>query len=114
MKENIRKNDTILDKNLSVCQSKELQFDSLKFKAEKYHGLYQERTMAMKEDKKLISKYSKWLQEAKHEKEQLISILKRHPRVTLNHSTVTKVVANEISTVSTPPLVTHCQNTKKG
>ena len=114
MKENLRKNETILEKNLSECQSKELQFDSLKFKAEKYHGLYQERTMAMKEDKKLISKYSKWLQEAKHEKEQLISIIKRHPRVTLNHSTVTEVVANEISTVSTPPLVTHCQNTKKG
>ena len=110
MKETLRKNDTILEKNLSECQSKELQFDSLKFKAEKYYGLYQERTVAMKEDKKLISKYSKWLQEAKHEKEQLISIIKRHPRVTLNHSTD----SDEISTVSTPPLVTHCQNTKKG
>ena len=114
MKETLRNNETILGKNLSECQSKELQFDSLKFKAKKYQGLYHQRTMAINEDKKLILKYSKWLQEEKREKEQLISIIKRHPRVTLNRSTITRVVANEISTLSTPPLGTHCHNTKKG
>ena len=124
LKEALRKNETILGKNLSECQRKELEYDSLKFKADKYYDKYHKRAMTIKENKQLILKYSKWLKEEKHHKEQLISIIDRHPRVSLNHLTVTPVVAknlstvstqgvaNEISTVSTP--LTYCQNTKKG